>query len=119
MRNFKDLTVWQKAHQMVMSVYLLTKKFPSDERFGLIGQLRRSAASIPANIAEGCGRKGNKDFSRFLIIAAGSASETEYHIILAHDLKYIDNKEFKELDQQINEIKKMLNSFIQKLETSG
>ena len=115
MRNFKELKVWQKAHRMVIEVYRITRAFPSNERYGLVSQLRRSAASVPANIAEGCGRKGEREFSQFLGIAAGSASETEYHILLAHDLKLIKKDEYIELDREINEIKRMLNSFIQKL----
>ena len=93
----------------------MTRKFPPDERFGLIAQLRRSSASIPANIAEGCGRDSVRDFSRFLSIAAGSASETEYHFLLAYELNYLEKKDYILLDQQINEIKRMLNAFIQKL----
>ena len=93
----------------------MTRKFPPNERFGLIAQLRRSSASIPANIAEGCGRASDRDFSRFLSIAAGSASETEYHFFLAYELNYLEKKDYMILDQQINEIKRMLNAFIQKL----
>ncbi len=115
MRNFKELVVWQKAHQVVLEVYYITRNFPAGERLGLVSQLRQSAASVPANIAEGCGRKSDRDFSRFLSIAAGSASETEYHIPLAHDLNFIGKHEYLKLDQQINEIKRMLNAFIQKL----
>jgi len=91
MRNFKELQVWQKAHRMVIELYRITRGFPSDEQFGLLSQLRRSAASVSANIAEGCGRNGNRELSRFLSIAAGSASETEYHILLAHDA---DNRRY-------------------------
>ena len=115
MRNFKELIVWQKAHLLVLEVYRFTKEFPADERFGLIAQLRRSAASIPANIAEGCGRGGDRELSRYLSISAGSASETEYHLFLAHDLHFIGENDYVKLDQQINEIKRMLYGFIQKL----
>jgi four helix bundle protein len=115
MRNFKELQVWQKSHRVVIEVYRITKAFPSDERFGLVSQIRRSAASVPANIAEGCGRNGDRDFSRFLSIAAGSASETEYHLLLAHELKFIGTNDYVEIDRQIKEVKRMLNGFIQKL----
>jgi len=115
MRNFKKLRVWEKAHQLVLDVYRVTREFPSDERFGLISQLRRSVSSIPANIAEGCGRDSDKELSRFMSIAAGSASETEYHLLLAHDLCFITKETHRELDKRVNEIKKMLNSFMQKL----
>ncbi len=101
-----------------MKVYRLTRNFPSDERFGLVSQIRRSAASVPANIAEGCGRRGDREFSRFLSIAAGSASETEYHLLLAYDLRLLKENDYLKLDQQINEIKRMLNSFIQKLSSN-
>ena len=115
MRNFKELNVWQHAHSMTKETYVIIKNFPDDERFGLVSQLRRSAASVPANIAEGCGRNSNRDFARFLSIAAGSACETEYHFFLAYELGFIDKNSFHQLDVKINEIKKMLNSFIQKL----
>ena len=77
MRDFKDLLVWEKAHRVTLQVYRATRTFPADERYGLTAQLRRSAASIPANIAEGCGRDGERELARFISIAAGSASETE------------------------------------------
>jgi four helix bundle protein len=123
MRNFKELQVWQKSHRVVIEVYRITKAFPSDERLGvsqarlpgLVSQIRRSAASVPANIAEGCGRNGDRDFSRFLSIAAGSASETQYHFFLAHELKFIGTNHYVEIDRQIKEVKRMLNGFMQKL----
>jgi len=115
MRNFRELKVWQKAHQLVLEVYGITKDFPSEERFGLISQLRRSAASVPANISEGCGKEGDRELSRFMSIAAGSASETEYHLLLAHDLGFLEKNIYIKYNRQINEIKRMLYSFIQKL----
>ena len=118
MRNFRELKVWQKAHQVVLEIYHITKAFPHDERFGLVSQLRRSAASVPANIAEGRGRKGDRELSRYLSIAAGSACETEYHLLLSYDLGLIQQNNYLELDQRINEIKRMLNGFIQKLTTN-
>ena len=89
MRDFRDLQVWQKAHRLVLEVYAATRSFPTDERYGLTAQVRRSAASVPTNIAEGCGRDGERDLARFISIAAGSASETEYHLLLARDLEYL------------------------------
>ena len=115
MRNFKDLKVWSKAHQLVLDIYKKTPRFPVEERFGLTAHLCKSATSIPSNIAEGCGRKTDKEFARFLSIAAGSASETEYQLLLAHDLGYLTDAEYMSLDEQANEIKRILNSFIQKL----
>ncbi|MCF8130178.1 MAG: four helix bundle protein [Deltaproteobacteria bacterium] len=118
MRNFRELKVWLKSHQFVLEVYRLTKDFPPEERFGLTSQIRRSAASIPANIAEGCGKEGNLDVSRFLNIAVGSASETEYHLLLAHDLGFIEKNAYEKYDREINEIKRMLYSFIQYLKSN-
>jgi four helix bundle protein len=111
MKDFRQLTVWQRAHGLVLHIYHATKSFPADERFGMTSQLRRGSASIPANIAEGCGRTGDPELGRFLQIAAGSASEVEYHLLLAHDLGYLDAKLFEQLDRQIVEVKKMLASF--------
>jgi four helix bundle protein len=115
MRDFRELKVWEKAHRLTLQVYRITKNFPSDERFGLTVQLRRAAASVPTNIAEGCGRDSERELARFMSIAAGSASEVEYHLLLACDLNYIQDETYKELNQQVNEVKRMLNSFIQKL----
>ena len=115
MRDFRKLKVWEKAHHLTLQVYRITKNFPSDERFGLTVQLRRAAASVPTNIAEGCGRDSERELARFMSIAAGSASEVEYQLLLACDLNYIQDEKYRELNQQVNEVKRMLNSFIQKL----
>ena len=115
MRDFRQLKVWEKAHRFTLHVYKITKQFPVDERFGVTSQLRRAAASVPTNIAEGCGRDSELELARFMSIAAGSASEVEYQLLLACDLKYIQNETYREISQQVSEVKKMLNSFIQKL----
>lgn len=115
MRDFHELNVWRKAHQFSLEIYRQTQDFPSEERFGLTSQLRRAAVSVASNIAEGCGRDGERDFARFLSIAAGFASEVEYQLLLSRDLRYMPNEHHIQLDIQINEIKRMLNSFIQKL----
>jgi four helix bundle protein len=115
MKDFRDLQVWQKAHALTLRVYEATVTFPEAERFGLTSQLRRSAASIPANLAEGCGRGSDPDLRRFLLIAMGSASETEYHILLAHDLGFLAAPTFERLTTDIHEVKRMLASFIAKL----
>ena len=86
MRDFMQLKVWQKAHQLVLQIYQNTRRFPDQERFGLTAHLVKSAMSIPSNIAEGCGRETDKEFATFLSIATGSASESEYQILLAKDL---------------------------------
>ena len=90
MRDFRDLEVWRKAHEVTLAVYQMTRIFPREEVYGLTAQMRRSAASVCANIAEGCGRRGGRELARFLQIAAGSASELEYHLLLAADLKLVD-----------------------------
>lgn len=116
MPGFQDLDVWTKAHSQTLDVYKLTKDFPKDEKYRLGDQLRRSASSIPANIAEGKGRGSEKEFCRFLTIARGSVEETKYHLILAHDLSYLDNEKFQEIRDNLNVIGKMLNGLISKVE---
>ncbi|MGE0267164.1 MAG: four helix bundle protein [Candidatus Omnitrophota bacterium] len=112
--NFQDLFVWQKAHKLTLNIYKLTKKFPKDELFGLISQIRRSSVSICANIAEGH-RKQTKEFSRFLMIAQGSLQETKYHLILSCDLEYCTKQEFEKLIQDAEEVGKMINGLRMKL----
>jgi len=109
MRDFRKLKVWEKAHHFTLQIYRITKNFPSDERFGLTVQLRRAAASVPTNIAEGCGRDSERELARFMSIAAGSASEVEYQLLLACDLNYIQDETHRELNQEVNEIKRILN----------
>ena len=112
MQDFKNLLVWQKSHACVLLVYGLTKRFPDDERYGLTSQLRRSVASIPANLAEGCGRGSDQDFARFVQIAMGSAAEVEYHLLLTRDLKYISQDESASASASIEEVKRMLASLL-------
>ena len=107
-RRFQDLIVWQKAHQFVLSVYSFTSTFPKVERYGLTSQLRRSAVSIPANIAEGFKKKGKADKVRYLNIAQGSLEESRYYLILASDLKYGVSSE---LLSQIGEVSKLLEAY--------
>ncbi|MBW2093768.1 MAG: four helix bundle protein [Deltaproteobacteria bacterium] len=115
MRDFRELKVWEKAHALTLAIYRITRNFPSDEQFGLTVQLRRAVASIPTNIAEGCGRGSERELARFMSIAGGSASEVEYQLRLAWDLNYIGDEMYRKLNQETNEIKMMLNSFIHKL----
>ena len=119
MRDFRELVVWQKAHRLTLEVYRATRGFPVEERFGLTAQLRRSAASVPTNLAEGCGREGERELARFVSIAGGSASETEYHLLLAADLGYLDPEAHRDLAARVNEVKKMLRSFHDKLTANG
>ena len=107
MKDFKKIQVWQKAHELVLRIYQVTMLFPKDELYGLTSQIRRAASSIPANIAEGCGRNTQIELARFVHIASGSASELEYHLLLARDLGFIEVPVFMELDSSVNEIKRM------------
>jgi len=104
---------------LALSVHKATLSFPKQETYGLTRQLRRAASSVPANIAEGCGCNGNREFARFLGIALRSASEAEYHLLLARDLGYLDIKTYEGLNNQAVEVKRMLTGFIQKLNTDG
>ncbi|MGB3683457.1 MAG: four helix bundle protein [Rubrobacteraceae bacterium] len=115
MRNFRDLQVWEKGHRLTLEVYKATTGFPREELYGITSRLRRAAASIPANIAEGCGRSGDAELARFMLISVGSASELEYHLLLAKDLSYLDPPQYKELLQNTQEVKRMLGPFINKL----
>jgi four helix bundle protein len=115
MQDFRKLVVWQKAHQLTLKVYRITRTYPLEELYGLTSQTRRAAASIPTNIAEGCGRNGGADLARFLHIAAGSASELDYHLILARDLDFINRQDQAKLFKDISEIKQMLYSLHKKV----
>jgi len=113
MRDFKTLNVWEKSHKLTLRIYDITKSFPNHELFGITSQIRRASASIPTNISEGCGRQTQREFSRFLGIAFGSAAEAEYLILLSRDLGYFDNQIYSELTEKVEEIKKMLSSLIE------
>ena len=115
MKNFRDLIVWSKSHELTLAVYKLTENFPKEEMFGLKSQIRRASASIPANIAEGCGRNGNGDFARFLYNSMGSTCELEYHLLLSKDLGYIAATQYKKADADVVEVKRMLSSLIAKV----
>ena len=115
MKDFRQLVVWQKAHVLALDVYRGTAKFPVEERFGLTSQVRRAAASVPANIAEGYGRSGDSELRRFLNISAGSACELEYHLLLVHDLTFLPSEASLPLNTQVQEVKRMLVTFIGRL----
>ena len=115
MQDFRNLKVWEKGHQLTLEVYKATKRFPLDERYGLISQMRRSSASIPTNIAEGCGRPNKKELKRFMEISMGSASELEYQLLLAKELEYLKPNDYVKLNNLTTELKRMLASFIIKL----
>ena len=115
MQDFRNIIAWKKSHEFVLLVYKLTKGFPSAEQFGITSQIRRASLSIPSNIAEGSCRGSDKDFARFLQISMGSASEVDYLLILARDLGYLMEDDYKVAVASISEIKKILSSFIKTL----
>jgi len=115
MKDFRKLLVWDKAHQLTLAIYHVTATLPREETYGLVSQMRRAASSIPSNIAEGCGRDGDAELSRFCVMARGSASELEYQLLLSRDLKLIQSQEYEQLTQQTVEIKRMLTVLVQKL----
>ena len=115
MGNFRNLTVWQKSYQLALTIYQATGTFPKEEQFGITSQMRRAAASIPANIAEGSGRGGNSELRRFCQIALGSANELEFFIMLSHDLGYLESQQYATLAENILEIQRMLGSLIRRL----
>src|ERR1044071_55755 len=115
MQNYRHLKVWEKAHSLTLFMYKATATFPKEEQYGLTSQIRRACSSIPANIAEGCGRSGDAELARFLQISMGSASELEYHLLLAHDLKFLSLDDYQCLAKNVTEVKKMLAAFILKL----
>ncbi len=115
MKDFRELKVWEKAHEMTLRSYRLTENFPKHELFGLVSQIRRCSSSVPANIAEGCGRLGNTELHRFLQIACGSASELEYHFLLARDLGYIPAVDHAATQKQLLEMKRMLVALTRKV----
>jgi four helix bundle protein len=119
MQNYKELKVWDKAHQLTLKVYKVTTKFPKEELYSLTNQLRRCVSAIPANIAEGCGKNSQKDLGNFLNIALGSANEAEYFLLLSRDLAYLPNEEHLTLNDNINEIKAMLISLINKVRSTN
>lgn len=109
MRDFRGLRVWRAAHQLTLAVYRASAKFPIDERYGLRAQMRRSASSVPTNIAEGCGRRGDGDQGRFFQIALGSASELEYQTLLSHDLGFLSNDQYDFVSEMVVDVKRMLS----------
>ena len=118
MQDYKKLKVWSKAHEFALLIYKTVGNFPQFETFGLASQMRRSAYSIPTNIAEGAGRKTNADFAQFLHIALGSANEIDYQLLFAKDLKYIDIDIYNDMYRVIGEIKGMLISLINTVKNS-
>jgi len=115
-KDFRDLRVWEKAHRLTLDVYVTTKHFPREEVYGLTGQMRRCSVSIAANLAEGCGKRGNSEFQRYLQIASGSASELDYHLLLSRDLEFLSSIEYNSLAKELGELRRMLTSLILKVD---
>src|SRR3990167_4237956 len=117
-KSYRDLIVWQKAIQLVTQVYRMTRTLPKEELYGLLAQIRRSAVSIPSNIAEGYGRNSTNDYLRFLQIAMGSLYELQTQLEICLNLEYLSKEEFESIDEQSREIERMLSSLIKKVEAS-
>ena len=115
MGDFRSLKVWQESHQVALLVYKITAPFPAAERYGLTSQLRRAAASIPANIAEGCGRNSDAELARYCRISLGSANEVEYHLLLARDLGYLTTPQYATSAERVDTVRRMLSAFIRSL----
>lgn len=118
MYDYRKYTVWQKSHQLVLKTYRLTNNFPKNEQYNLTSQINRAALSIPTNIAEGCGRNGQKELIRFLNISSGSATELDYLFLLAKDLNFISEDNYVALNEELIEIRKMLFALIQKISST-
>ena len=119
MRNFRKYQVWELGHQITLDVYKLTKCFPKEEQYGLTSQMRRASSSVPANIAEGCGRESEAEFKRFLVIANGSATELEYFLILVKDLNFVSEIDINDLAIKVDQLKRSLNKLIIKINTTS
>ncbi len=112
MHNYKELNVWKRSIQLTVEIYIITKSFAIDERFGLVSQMRKSAISVPSNIAEGAGRRSNKEFAHFLGIAHGSICELESQLYVSLNLEFITSIDFNRITEQLTEIQKMLYALI-------
>ena len=119
MRNYRDLQTWNKAHQLTLELYKISRQFPKEEIYGLTSQLRRAASSIGANLAEGCGRQTNPEFARFVRIAMGSASELDYHLLLSRDLGFLESEAYEHSSRKLIEVRKMLSSLLSTVEVEA
>jgi four helix bundle protein len=119
MKDFRQLKVWERAHELALAVYKSTSNFPREELYGLTSQIRRSSMSIPTNIAEGCGRGSDADFAHFLQIAMGSACETEYQLLLSKDLGFIHPDEYSTLQELAQEVKRMISGLLKTLHANS
>jgi four helix bundle protein len=114
-KDFRTLKVWERSHSLTLKIYKATENFPKQEIYGLTSQIQRASVSIPTNIAEGCGKDSDAELKRYFLIAMGSSSELEYLLLLAYDLGYLPNDSYQNLHDELVEIRKMLNAFIQRL----
>ena len=117
MQDLHQLKVWEKAHALTLDIYRITRDFPRAETFGLQSQMRRASVSIGANIAEGSGRSGRREFGQFLSLALGSASELEYHVLLVRDLGFIDTSAHHRISAEVLEVKRMLTGLRRRVRT--
>jgi four helix bundle protein len=116
MKDFRNLNVWHKAHELTLEIYRVTARFPREELYGLTSQMRRCSASIGANIAEGCGKRSNAEFQRFLQIASGSGSELDYHLLLARDLRLLADTDYDRVVKELSIMRRMLTALLQKVD---
>lgn len=119
MQDFRNIDAWHVSHQLTLDVYEVTQSFPKHELYGMTSQIRRACMSIPTNIAEGCVRRTDTDFARFLYNALGSASEVEYLLLLSHDQHYLSTEQHHSLTEQVQRVKRMLAAFIRRLRSSS
>lgn len=115
MRDFRKYEVWELSHQLTLEVYALTQTYPNEEKYQIISQKQRAAYSIPSNFSEGCGRKSDKEFSRFIQICLGLAHELEYFFILSKDLHYISEENWNVLTEKVNTVKRKLYTLSKRL----
>lgn len=115
MNNYKDLQVWQRSIKLAVTIYKLTSVLPVEEKFGLVSQMRRCAVSVPSNIAEGSGRRTNKEFAQFLSISYGSLCELDTQVIISRELSFLSKEDVAEIEKEVGEIQKMLYALIAKV----
>ena len=116
MRNYRDLQVWKKSHNVALDLYKVSQCFPREELYGMTSQIRRAAISIGANLAEGCGRQTSGELARFVRIAMGSASELDYHLLVSRDLGFMNDNDFSRITAGLTEVRKMLTAFLSSVE---
>jgi four helix bundle protein len=119
MQDYRNLKTWQKGHDQVLAIYRITARFPKEEVYGLTSQLRRAALSIPTNLAEGCGRRGDPELAYFLAVAMGSAFEVDYLLMAARDLGYLNGNDYDSLQEECTRLRRMLSAFMLKLKANS